>query len=87
LMATTVFDAYAAMEEINVPVQLIFGEHDRLSPPSIGEEMVDLITDARLEVLEGAGHLSNLERPAQFNDTLRSFLAPRATLARYRERL
>ena len=43
------------MDEINVPVQLIFGEHDRLSPPSVGEEMVNLIADARLSVLEGAG--------------------------------
>jgi 3-oxoadipate enol-lactonase len=86
LRATTVFDALAAMDEINVPVQLIFGEHDRLSPPTIGEEMVELIADARLSVLEGAGHLSNLERPTQFNDTLRSFLAPRATFASYRER-
>jgi len=85
LEATTVFDAFAALEEIEVPVQLIFGEHDRLSPPSIGEEMVGLIADARLAVLEGAGHLSNLERPAEFNAALRAFLNPRADLARYRE--
>ena len=84
LRATTVFDALAALEDIDVPVQLIFGEHDRLTPPSIGEEMVGLIADARLTVLEGAGHLSNLERPTEFNETLRSFLVGCADLARYR---
>ncbi len=84
LKATTVFDASAAMDEIDVPVQLIFGEHDRLTPPSIGEDMVERIADARLNVIDGAGHLSNLEAPDEFNAILRAFLSPRADLARYR---
>ena len=84
LKATTVFDAFADMADIDVPVQLIFGEHDRLTPPSIGEKMVELIADARLAVLEGAGHLSNLERPAEFNEVLRAFLDTRADQACYR---
>lgn len=82
--ATTTFDQMATLAEIDVPVQLIFGRHDRLTPPANGEEMVEVIADARLAVLEGAGHLTNLERPAEFNAVLRSFLDRRASLAAYR---
>jgi len=37
--------------------------------------MADAIPNARLEVLPGAGHLSNLESPEAFNQALESFLA------------
>ena len=84
LRATTTFDASANLTEIDVPVQLVFGEHDRLTPPSIGESMLALITDSRLSVIPDAGHLSNMEQPARFNSVLQSFLPAHANLANHR---
>jgi pimeloyl-ACP methyl ester carboxylesterase len=35
---------------------------------------VDLIPEARMHVIEGAGHLSNLEQPAKFNRLVEEFI-------------
>lgn len=81
LRATVTFDQRAELQNLAMPVQLIFGAMDELTPPSIGEEMLGLLPDARLAVVPGAGHLSNLEQPGTFNDVLRSFLMNHADRA------
>ena len=50
---------------IDVPVQLVWGEHDRFFPVKWAEEMVGTFPDARLEVIEGAGLFAHEERPAE----------------------
>lgn len=83
LRASISFDRTAELHQLTMPVQLIFGGDDRLTPPSIGEDMLTLLGDARLAILDGAGHLSNLEQPAAFNETLVSFLGAHADAARF----
>jgi 3-oxoadipate enol-lactonase len=68
-------DSVPLLETIDVPVLVVVGEHDGPSPPDVARAMADAIPDARLEVLPGAGHLSNLEAPDTFNRALESFLA------------
>jgi 3-oxoadipate enol-lactonase len=58
-----------------VPVLLVHGAADRSTPPRIGLAMAALIPDAQFLVIEGAGHLANVEKPAEFNAALRAFLA------------
>ena len=84
IRASLLFDQSDLLGDIDVPVQLIFGELDRLTPPSIGEDMVQQIPDARLMVLDGIGHLANLEAPELFNEVLAEFLFDRRDLARFR---
>ena len=84
LRASVTFDRTADLADMTVPVQLIFGVHDRLTPPTIGEEMLGLLPDASLAVIDRAGHLSNLEAPDEFNAVLESFLARHRDLASYR---
>jgi 3-oxoadipate enol-lactonase len=72
--ATTHYERVAALTQVSVPVQLIVGEDDKLTPPALSKSMADALPDAELEIIEGAGHLSNLERPATFNAALRRFL-------------
>lgn len=84
LRATTTFDQADSLHLLSVPVQLIFGSEDRLTPPSIADDMLDRLPDARLSVLEGAGHLSNLEAPDAFNRTVIDFLGPRRERAAFR---
>ncbi len=81
IAASVHFEASGDLGAIKVPVQLIYGEHDRLTPSSIGQEMLHLIRDARLNVIPDAGHLSNLEQPAAFNTVLAGFLDEHAELA------
>ena len=68
-----------------MPVQLIFGSEDQLTPPSLGHDLNELLPNAQLEVLDGAGHLSNIEAPEAFNATVRTFLAQHRSLASFAE--
>lgn len=81
LRATVTFERADDLADFDVPVQLIFGSDDRLTPPSIGDEMLTLLPHARLHVIEDAGHLSNIEKPDEFNRVLRDFLDEHRGLA------
>jgi pimeloyl-ACP methyl ester carboxylesterase len=62
------------LEEILAPTLILVGSEDKLTPPTDAELMRREIRGSRLEIINGASHLSNLERPAEFNLALRSFL-------------
>jgi pimeloyl-ACP methyl ester carboxylesterase len=75
-------DTREVLANINIPTLLIWGDADKRSPLSVGQAMRDTIRGARLEVIRGAGHLTNLERPKEFNEMVRKFcfsLSPRRT--------
>lgn len=59
---------------ILAPTLIIVGSEDQITPLSDAEVMHREIRGSRLEVIEGAGHVSNMERPAEFNQALRTFL-------------
>jgi pimeloyl-ACP methyl ester carboxylesterase len=61
------------LSRIAVPTLLIWGELDVRSPLSVARQFEHAIRGAQLVVLAGAGHISNLERPQQFNATVREF--------------
>jgi pimeloyl-ACP methyl ester carboxylesterase len=67
-------DARPLLPEIDVPTTVIVGSADTLTPPPMSEAMADAIPGAELVVLEGAGHLSNLEDPEGFTAALRDLL-------------
>lgn len=58
---------------LNVPVLLTAGRLDTKFS-AIAAEMAQAIPDARLEIIEDAGHCAHLEQPAAFNAVLRDFL-------------
>ncbi|HEX8748743.1 MAG TPA: alpha/beta fold hydrolase [Pyrinomonadaceae bacterium] len=62
------------LARILAPTLIIVGSEDQLTPPKDAELMHREIRGSRLEVIEGAGHVSNLERPDEFNRHLRDFL-------------
>jgi len=67
-------DATPVLGRIRVPVLVLAGEEDVVTPPDDARALVEAIPLSRLEILEGAGHLSNLEAPAAFNAALERFL-------------
>ena len=60
---------------IDVPTLVVTSSADTLIPPEATTPMADLIPDAEAAVIEGAGHVSNLEGSEEFNRLLRSHLA------------
>jgi pimeloyl-ACP methyl ester carboxylesterase len=67
-------DSIPLLKQVTCPAQIIVGELDIPTPPSDAKLMVDWMPNARLTIIPGAAHLSNLERPDPFNDTVRSFV-------------
>jgi 3-oxoadipate enol-lactonase len=67
-------DSSGTLEHIRVPTLVIVGEEDVLTPLSEAEKIASGIAGSRLEVVPGAGHLSNLENPGAFDAALRGFL-------------
>lgn len=68
-------DRSAVLPRIAVPTLILVGEEDELTPPEESRRMAEAIPGARLEILQGAGHLSNLEATEDFNRILAEFLA------------
>jgi pimeloyl-ACP methyl ester carboxylesterase len=61
------------LPRIAVPILLIWGELDARSPPSIARQFQDTLPQTELVVIPGAGHVCQLERPAQVNEAIRNF--------------
>jgi pimeloyl-ACP methyl ester carboxylesterase len=66
-------DVRDLLPHIAVPTLLVWGELDVRSPLRVARQFEQAIPDAELVVIPGAGHVSNLERPDQFNDAVREF--------------
>jgi pimeloyl-ACP methyl ester carboxylesterase len=64
-----------ALPALRQPVLLIWGSHDEEVPLRVAEEALAALPDARLTVLEGAGHFPFLDQPEAFVEAVSSFLA------------
>ena len=67
-------DSTPTLATIDVPTLIIVGAEDVLTPPKEARAMHERIAGSRLEILAGAGHVSNVERPAAFNHVASEFL-------------
>lgn len=63
------------LPRVTVPALVVVGADDTYTPVSDAEAMHAALPESRLCVIEGAAHLPNLERPAEFNAVLGEFLA------------
>ncbi len=68
-------DTSESLGKIAVPTLIMVGDMDKVTTLSDAEKMHSTIPGSRLEVIHGAGHLSNLENSAEFNSALQSFLS------------
>ena len=64
-------DSTSDLTGIDVPTLVITSDGDTLIPAEVTKAIAAGVPGAELAVLEGAGHLSNLERPEGFTDLLR----------------
>jgi 3-oxoadipate enol-lactonase len=62
------------LPKLSVPVLILVGEADKVTPVAAAKKMHELIKGSDLHVIPGAGHLSNLENTPEFNRHLSDFL-------------
>jgi pimeloyl-ACP methyl ester carboxylesterase len=58
-----------------MPALVMVGEEDTYTPVPVARSMHEVLPDSTLVIIEGAGHLPNLERPAEFDAALARFLS------------
>jgi pimeloyl-ACP methyl ester carboxylesterase len=71
------FDLSGDVEHITSPTLVIHGAEDRYVPAANAAALAESIPGARLRVLDRAGHLVFIERSAEVNRDVVSFLKPR----------
>ncbi len=62
------------LHKINMPVLIMVGKEDKITPPAAARLLHDNIQNSYLTILEHAGHLTNMENPEEFNIHLKIFL-------------
>lgn len=67
-------DYQAVLRQCRLPALVLCGVHDRLTPVKRHELMAGLLPNARLEVIEEAGHLPVLECPEAVNAALHQWM-------------
>ena len=74
LLTCDAFDVMGKLNQIEVPALIICGREDRLTPVKYAEYLRDHIPNATLRIIDGAGHMVMLERPAELNKAVWNFL-------------
>ena len=64
----------SSLSDIKVPVLILVGKEDIITPPAEGQFMHERIKASTLKIIESAGHLSNIESSEEFNYQLRMFV-------------
>jgi pimeloyl-ACP methyl ester carboxylesterase len=60
--------------KITIPVSLIWGKQDKVTPPEVATEFHQLLPNSELNWVDLCGHAPMMERPAEFNEYLDKFL-------------
>lgn len=67
-------DSCNELAKTKIPVLIMVGREDKITPPEAAKKMHELIPGSAFEIIDGAGHLSNLENTKIFNARLMTFL-------------
>lgn len=62
------------LPQIKLPVLLIWGRDDNVTPPNVAEDFQRMLPDAKLVFLSECGHAPMMEKPKEFNKILESFI-------------
>jgi len=59
---------------IEVPTLVMCGTEDKVAPPALANDLAAIIPGAKLHLIAGSGHISNLERADEFNRMVEEFI-------------
>ncbi|MDN3547554.1 alpha/beta fold hydrolase [Mucilaginibacter aquaedulcis] len=62
------------LHKMNLPVCLIWGKNDKITPPEVAVEFNEFLPDSELHWIDKCGHAPMMERPEEFNTLLTAFL-------------
>ena len=65
------------LPNMNIPVGIIWGKNDTVTPPNVAEEFHELLPDSSLYWIDKCGHAAMMEHPDQFNEILEHWLTER----------
>jgi 2-hydroxy-6-oxonona-2,4-dienedioate hydrolase len=77
VLATRKYDVRRCLSQIQCDVLLVWGEHDRIAPVEDWEQSLHLIARVSLRKLARCGHSPMIEKPAEFNAILTTFMLER----------
>jgi pimeloyl-ACP methyl ester carboxylesterase len=77
---------YSRLADLERPALFVWGSHDTLIPPGFKRHVAEWLPRAEQIVLDGCGHVPQVERPDQTNGLIRRFLAQSDALGAARRR-
>lgn len=63
------------LHKLNIPIKLIWGKNDTITPAFVAEEFQELLPNASLTFIDKCGHAAMMERSEEFNNILSQFLS------------
>jgi pimeloyl-ACP methyl ester carboxylesterase len=75
LSACAKLDLSGEINKIHIPALVVCGAQDKMTPADLSRQIASAISGAQLCLIEGAGHMPMLEKPAEFNETISKFAA------------
>jgi pimeloyl-ACP methyl ester carboxylesterase len=75
------------MDAVKMPVLIVWGDQDVLTPLSIGEHMHDAMPQSVLQVVHGCGHLAPVECSPRVSSGMMQFLNANPPLPAARKEL
>jgi 3-oxoadipate enol-lactonase len=75
MQACVVHDTSARLPELELPTLVVHGTDDDMLPVENGRQIASLIPGARLEILEGVGHMFWIEAPQRSAELVRAHAA------------
>ena len=73
-LACSRFDITETVSRIRVPVLIVCGDEDKMTPLAMSQYLKDRIPGARLDTIPGAGHYAMMENAEAFNAALGKFV-------------
>ena len=67
-------DSTDSLSKVTCPTLVLCGAEDALTPPSLHDEMAELVQGATLVKVPGSGHLPTLEKPDEVTAAMRDWL-------------
>lgn len=67
-------DTTESLTKLEIPVLILCGEKDTLTPPAVMKEMDEKIKRSEYFIVPGSGHMSPIENPEFVNEKTKSFL-------------
>jgi pimeloyl-ACP methyl ester carboxylesterase len=62
------------LHKITIPVSLIWGRDDKITPPEVAVEFNEELPNSELHWIDKCGHAAMMEQPEEFNRLLKQFL-------------